>query len=294
MRWQQLEIECPLAASEAVLALLHRFTGGTVIEDTPVGKLLRTYLPENDDLPRLLDEIRQWLANLPPELLEEGPPTVRESWIQEEDWAHAWKAYFKPLRVGQRLVVKPTWQPWPPDDDPGASRPGDLVIELDPGMAFGTGAHPTTRLCLVALERHLRPGMRVIDLGCGSGLLTVAALKLGAAQVLAVDNDALAVQATRENCQRNGVDGCEVVLADGLGPVRGQWDLIVANISAAVIKVETPRVVERLGPGGIFVCSGFYEGWDDEIAALMREEGLELISECTEEMWGCLHGRKPR
>ncbi len=293
MRWQQLEIECPVAASEAVLALLHRYTGGTVIEDTPVGKLLRTYLPENGELPRLREEIRQRLADLPPELLEDGPPTVSESWLEEEDWAHAWKAYFKPLRVGERLVVKPTWQPWPPEDDPEAARPDDLVIELDPGMAFGTGAHPTTRLCLVALERHLEPGMKVIDLGCGSGLLTVAALKLGAAEVLAIDTDPLATEATTENCRRNDVSGCQVVLGQGLSAVGGQWDLIVANISAAVIKEETPRVVERLAPGGIYICSGFYEGWDEEIAALIREQGLELISECTEEMWGCLHARKP-
>lgn len=294
MRWQQLDIECPTAASEAVLALLHCYTGGTIIEEAPVGKLLRTYLPENGELPRLLGEIRERLASLPPELLEDGPPTISESWLEEEDWAHAWKAYFKPLRVGERLVVKPTWQPWPPEDDPGVARADDIVVELDPGMAFGTGAHPTTRLCLVALEQHLKPGMRAIDLGCGSGLLTVAALKLGAAEVLAIDSDALATAATVANCQRNDVRGCDVVLAEGLGAVDGQWDLIVANISAAVIKDETPRVVERLVPGGIYICSGFYEGWDEEIADLIRDHGLELLSECTEEMWGCLHARKPR
>jgi ribosomal protein L11 methyltransferase len=293
MRWHELTIDCSIAASEAVLAALHEYTNGTVIEETPGGKHLRTYLPDDADLPRMLEEIQARLGNLPVELLEDGAPVLSHGWIEEEDWAHAWKAYFKPLRVGERLVIKPTWYPWPPEDEPEAARPDDVVVELDPGMAFGTGAHPTTRLCLKALEEHVRPGMRIIDLGCGSGLLTIAALKLGATEVLAIDNDPVAVESATQNCRRNGVEGCQTTLQEGLAGVAGGWDLIVANISAAIIKTETPLVAERLRPGGIFICSGFYEGWDDEISELLAAHGLEQIVERTEEMWGCLHARRP-
>ena len=282
-----------MAAIEAVTALLHQYTSGTIIEDLPGGQRCRTYLPEDAELPPALREIETRLGQLPAELLEEGAVTIGHGWIEEEDWAHAWKAYWKAVRIGKRLVVKPTWQPWPPEEDPQAARLDDLLIELDPGMAFGTGSHPTTRLCLEAVEQHVRPGMRVVDLGCGTGLLTIAALRLGAAEVLALDNDPLATEAATANCRRNAVEGCHVRLQAGLDEVPGQWDLIVANISPEVIKAQTPLVKDRLVPGGVFICSGFYEGWDEEIAELIRREGLEYLAERTEELWGCLHARKP-
>lgn len=273
------------------MVVLHEYTNGVVVEDTASGKRCRCYLADNTALASTLEEIRSRLDNLPPDLLADGVPTMAGDWLEEEDWAHAWKAYFKPLRIGQRLVIKPTWQPWPPEDNPAAARDDDVILELDPGMAFGTGAHPTTRLCLAALEEHLRPGMRVLDLGCGSGILTIAAGKLGAGAIVSIDVDPLATEATLANCERNGVTA-EVRQAAGLSAVTETFDVVVANISAAIIKQETPLVPARLASGGLFISSGYFEGWDDEITALLEANGFMLLAERTEELWGCLHARK--
>lgn len=292
MRWYELIVDCSLSASEAVMALLHDYCGGVVIEETDLARRYRCYLPDNEALPGALEEIRSRLANLPAELLEAGAPVLSNSWLEDEDWAHAWKSYWQPQRLGQRLVVKPSWKPWPPPEAPEAAREDDIIIELDPGMAFGTGSHATTRLCLLALEERLVPGMEVIDLGCGSGLLSIAALKLGATRVLAIDTDPLAVEATIENCARNGVGPCEVVQQAGLALAEGDWDLIVGNISAPIIKSETPLAAARLRPGGLFICSGFFEGYLEEIGLQLQEHGLQVLAESVEEHWACIHAVK--
>ena len=292
MRWQELAVTCSCRASEAVAAILHQATSGIVVEDSPHQVTYKAYVPEGPQLEQFSSDLAAKLASLPAILLEEGAPAVSRSWVEEEDWAESWKAYYVPMRVGRTLVIKPSWQAWPPAEDPAAARPDDLIIELDPGMAFGTGAHATTRLCLIALEDWVRPGVEVMDLGCGSGILSVAALKLGAAHVLAIDADPLAMEATRANCERNHVQGCEVCLHEGLEDLNGQWDVVVANISAAVIMAQTLPVAQRLSPGGLFICSGFYVGHDEEIADLLEEHGFELLRREEMEMWSCLTGRK--
>jgi ribosomal protein L11 methyltransferase len=255
--------------------------------------ILRAWLPETEQLETSLEDLRQRFANLPAELLEDGVPTIDRTWVDEQDWAEAWKAYWKPLRIGKRLVIKPSWQAWPPEDQPDAATPEDIILELDPGMAFGTGTHGTTALCLAALEELITPGMQVVDVGCGSGILTVGALKLGAASVLAIDTDPIAVTATRSNCETNGVTGCEVITQEGLRNTSGQFDLIVGNISHSIIKLETPLVRERLKPGGIYIGSGFYIGYEDEIIQLCRDCGLEVIRCDERDMWSCVIARRP-
>jgi len=293
VRWYELIVDSPMLASEVISTMLREYAPGLVVEDTRAGRRLRSYLPETEALTATVEAIESRLANLPAELLQDGSPQTSHAWVEEEDWAEAWKAYFRPMRVGRRMVIKPTWYPWPPDEQPELARADDVVLELDPGMAFGTGAHPTTRLCLAAVEHHVKPGDQVVDLGCGSGVLSAAALKLGASSVLAIDTDPLAVEATEANCLRNDVEGCEVVLQAGLAATCGAWDLIVANISAMVIKAEAPLAAQRLRPGGVFVCSGFFEGYTDEICDLLRSCGLEILAECSEEQWACIHSRKP-
>jgi ribosomal protein L11 methyltransferase len=211
--------------------------------------------------------------------------------VDEEDWAEAWKAYWKPVRIGRRVVIKPSWQVWPPEDQPDAAAADDIVIELDPGMAFGTGAHSTTALCLRALEDFVEPGMEMVDVGCGSGILTVAGLKLGAKSVLAIDTDPLAVEATARNCEANGVTGCNVIRQEGLRDTHGQFDLIVANISYNIIKLEAPLAPERLKPGGLLLGSGFYIGYQDEIIKMMSDLGFEIVRADEHDMWSCVIGR---
>lgn len=291
MRWDELTINTSYLASEAVATILHEFTDGFTISNTGRGLVYQAWLPEDNRLESRVEDLRQRFANLPAELLEDGEPTVERGWINEEDWAEAWKAYWHPLRLGRRLVIKPTWQPWPPPGQPELAREDDILIELDPGMAFGTGTHATTAQCLAALEDYLQPGARVIDLGSGSGILTVACLKLGASKVLAVDADPLSVQATNANCQLNRVSGCQAVEQRGLTGVEGQWDVVVANISYQIIKQEIPLVKERLKPGGLFISSGYFVGYEEEIVNQLQDTGFEILRSDEHEQWSCVTAR---
>ena len=176
--------------------------------------------------------------------LDPGPAEVSCRIVSEESWEHAWKKYYKPVRVTERLIVCPVWE----KADPGQ---GGTVIRLDPGMAFGTGTHATTQMCLRLLEKHLRPGDRVIDVGCGSGILSIAAAKLGAGSVLAVDLDEVAVRKTRENAGLNGVqDRVSVRTGDLLEGVTEEADLILANLLAPIILRLARDLCRVLRPGG--------------------------------------------
>jgi len=172
--------------------------------------------------------------------------------VKEEDWANEWKKYFKPVRVGKNIMIKPTWEA-------AVLQEGDLVIEIDPGMAFGTGTHPTTVLCLEALEKYVQPEQLVYDIGTGSGILAVAAAKLGA-EVQAGDIDSLAVRIAKENISLNKVEDRVKVEAGDLGEVFiDQADIVIANIIADVIIELLPQLPSLLKPGGLFIASGIID-----------------------------------
>ena len=201
--WLEASVQVDGEAAEAVTEVFNRYgRGGAVLStdfDDDSGDAavvtVKTYLSLDEEGRKTRRRIEEALWHLS-QIYPLPPPQFRE--LTENDWANAWKKHYHVLRVGQRIVIKPRWQEYEP-------RPDDIVIELDPGMAFGTGLHPTTRMCLQALEEHLEPGARVLDLGTGSGILAIAAAKLGAGSVLALDNDPLAVKAVRANVQSNGV-----------------------------------------------------------------------------------------
>ena len=292
MRWTELTIQTSYLAAEAVGAIMQDAAGGFTIRNTSQGVILRAWLPGDESLNPQIDALRERFASLPAELLEDGLPTIELSWVDEENWAESWKSHWRAVRLGRRIVVKPSWQPWPPEDQPEAAHADDLIVELDPGMAFGTGAHATTALCLAALEDFVEPGMAIADLGCGSGILTVAALKLGAKSVLSLDTDILAVEATARNCEINSVTGCTVLQQEGLSDTHEQFDLIVGNISQKIIKLEAPLAPERLKPGGIFITSGFYIGYEEDIVEALRGAGFEVVRTIERDMWSCVIGRK--
>ena len=218
--------------------------------------------------------LRRRLAALP---LTCALPRLRYSAIDEADlarWAEAWKEHFTTFRVGERLVVRPSWEPL-------AARAEDLVVTLDPGRAFGTGQHETTRLCLRALERYLRPGVAVLDVGTGSGILALAAARLGAERVRALDSDTIAVAVARENVERNGLGGRVEVAAGSLGPgwpwpeePRGRFDLVLANISSAAVIELIPDAAAALRPEGLLVASGFLAERASEVEAASAAAGL--------------------
>lgn len=219
------------------------------------------------------------------------PYTVDISAVKEEEWSTAWKDYYHPTPIGKRLVVCPTWEEYTPGE-------GELVMRLDPGMAFGTGTHHTTRLCAGMLEEAVTPGCRLLDMGTGSGILSIAALLLGAKEAVGVDIDPVAVRTAGENAALNGfgperftaVCG-ELVhdkkLADRIG---GGFDLIAANIVADVIIAVAPTFPRHLRPGGTVICSGIILPRKDEVIAALEGQGLTVIEEQEKDGWCAIRG----
>jgi len=204
--------------------------------------------------------------------------------VKEEDWAHEWKKYFKPMRIGKNFVVKPSWEEFVPQQ-------GQVVIEIDPGMAFGTGTHATTSLCLQAIEEHVKPDQLVFDIGTGSGILAIAAAKLGA-KVQAGDIDKLAVKIARENVMLNGLEDRVEVRAGNLGEVfTGRADVVVANIIAEVIIELLPQLPSLMKPEGIFLACGLIAERVKEVTGKMEEQGLEVVGSMEEAGWVLLKAR---
>jgi ribosomal protein L11 methyltransferase len=210
---------------------------------------------------------------------------------EDEDWMNSWKSHFRILRIGKRLVIKPTWLEL---DD--TSKPDDIVIELDPGIAFGTGYHPTTDTCMQAMEQHITPGMTVLDLGTGSGILAITAIKLGAGKVTALDIDSQAVSAARRNFKRTGISK-QVRLAQGSVPhptaPAGEFDLAVANISARGVVDRCPFIFTALKPGALFIASGLLATQKPEVDNAVEPLGFSLVSEWPQEEWVTLLYQAP-
>lgn len=202
--------------------------------------------------------------------------------VKEQDWAENWKKYYKPFRAGEHLVIKPSWERY-------EAQPGDLVLELDPGMAFGTGTHETTFMCMEQLEKYVTPGCKAIDVGCGSGILALAAAKLGASDVLAIDLDELAVKVAAENTQKNGLSDCvRVVHGDLLEKAEEKADVIVANIIADVICFLCGPAKKHLLPGGTFICSGIIWEREDDVQRALAAAGYTVCNRLAKGSWVCL------
>lgn len=205
--------------------------------------------------------------------------------VQDADWENNWKQYYKPMEIGERLLVIPQWE---------TADPGDrLPLYLDPGLTFGTGSHATTRLCLTLLESLVQGGERVLDLGCGSGILSIAALRLGAASALAVDIDEKCLHAARDNAALNGIgpETCTVITGNILtdpavqARIGGGYDLVLANIVADVILSLAPRVGGLLAENGRFLCSGIIEDRTAEVAEALTAAGLEILERREDNGW---------
>ena len=207
--------------------------------------------------------------------------------LAEEDWDHSWKAHYQPIHVTENLVIKPSWLPRLNDDDV-------VEILLDPGMAFGSGTHETTRLCLQLLERYITDTSKVVDVGCGSGVLAIAAIKLGSESVYGVDLDEMAVIRARENAALNNHNILleKNNLMDGVASLGWKPNLIVANILAQVIVGMLSDVDEVLDEGNVFICSGIIDNEKDMVVDALIEYGFEVIEICEENGWVAIVGKK--
>ena len=216
---------------------------------------------------------------------EYAPLLMTMDGLEDADWENNWKAFYKPMEIGERLIVIPDWE----EADPQ----GRVALRLNPGLTFGTGSHATTRLCLQALEKLVRPGMSVLDLGCGSGILSIAALLLGADRAYACDIDEKAVDVAYENAALNGVgrDRYTVRAGDVLSDqglrreMGGGWDVVVANIVSDVIIALAPAVGPLLAPGGVFLCSGVIDDRAVEVREKLEEAGFAVLESRSSEGW---------
>ncbi len=304
MDWIEVSLEVDGEAAEAVADLLQRYGHqGVAIEQAgfpievwpdeipPADRLIvRAYFPDDEraeDARQKLREALYYMSRLYP--IPE--PAFRV--VREEDWATAWKAHYHPVRLGRRLVIRPAWAELPD------LRPDDVVLVLDPGMAFGTGTHPTTQLCLIALEELLEgwPAVDVLDLGSGSGILGIVALKLGARRVLALDTDPIAVTATLDNAALNDVADrltAQQGSLDTLQSTARHFDLALVNILAKVIVALCDQGLGRvLRPGGVGLFSGIIEEQAGEVEAALRRTGLEPVGRRTLGDWVVIEARKP-
>ena len=206
--------------------------------------------------------------------------------LDEEDWAHAWKAYFWPQKIGRNMVVKPTWRDYQAESD-------EVVIELDPGMAFGTGTHPTTTMCISLIEKYLETDDLFLDIGTGSGILMIAAAKLGAGKICGIDHDETAVHIAVENLRRNRLDTQRFFvncanLAEG---IEETYDMVVANILSRVILDLLNEIDSVLKPGGIFICSGITDKNETQVVTAMRKIGFEILEIVSQDEWVAIAGR---
>ncbi len=314
MDWLEISVTTDAETAEAVAELFNRHVrGGAVVEaqvdslehelpaaPPPETVIVRGYLPLDGTAPATRRRLEEGLWHLS-QIAPIPEPVIRR--VGETDWTQTWKEHYHRLRVGRRIVIVPAWEAYAPG-------PGEIEVRLEPGMAFGTGLHPTTRLCLEALEARLEAGWAVLDVGTGSGVLAIAAAKLGAASVLALDADPVAVSTAKENVAANGVAGRVAVrhasLPGGNTVPRhflpedgtldllagGEFDLILVNILAPVIEGMAPALAARTAAGGWLIAAGLIEDQAEDVQGALQAHGLAIVERNQEKDWVSLIARK--
>jgi ribosomal protein L11 methyltransferase len=297
--WLEVSVVVDGEGAEAVAEMLrpYAYGNGVVLEQRgDAGKAdpnalepevtVKVFLPEDQDTVGLRRKIEESLYHLG-RLYPIPAPQFRK--LVEEDWANAWRKHYQPFRVGKRLWIRPSWMK---AED---SEPGDIVIAMDPGMAFGTGLHPSTQMCLQQLEALVEPGMKIMDVGTGSGILSTAAAKLGAHRVLAFDTDRLAVEAAKENAMRNRVADRLLLFQGELAAlIPAGWDVVVVNILAPVIVdlLSRARLADYTGRDGRLILSGIIEEQENSVLTALTNVSMILTDKLIVRDWVCLVAKK--
>jgi ribosomal protein L11 methyltransferase len=305
VKWSEISIHTTNEAIEPISHILHEAgASGVVIEDPfeltkeredqfgeiyqlnpddypEEGVIVKAYLPVNSFLGETVDAIKESINNLIIYNIDIGLNKVTISEVNEEEWATAWKKYYNPVKISEKFTIVPTWEEYTPVSS------DELIIELDPGMAFGTGTHPTTVMCIQAIERTVKPGDRVIDVGTGSGVLSIAAAMLGAEDVRAFDLDEVAVTQARLNIKLNKVHPSVTISQNNLldNVEEDSADVIVANILAEVILRFTDDAARVIKPGGAFITSGIIKQKKDQVKEALVNSGFEILETILMEDW---------
>lgn len=292
-RWLEVSVPVVPEAAEAVAEVLSRYAPEGVAIDAGTGDqpeawvTVKAYLAFDDEIAVRRRKVEEGLGHL-----SHIWPVIPEpdfQVIEDEDWTRGWKQTIPVLHLGARLVIKPTWRDYTP-------QAGETVLELDPGIAFGTGLHPTTRLCIAILEETLdeRGPLSLLDLGTGTGILALAAAKLGAAPIFAVDTDPHAVTAAHRNARANGVANQIEIRHGSLAGVAGAYDLVLANIlTPVIIAMAEAGLADRLKPGGLLVASGVLVEQANDVAKALQAAGLSVTEVRQDEAWVAVVARRP-
>ncbi len=311
LKWSEISIHTTNEAVEPISNILHEAgASGVVIEDplelkkerkdqfgeiyqlNPLdypeeGVIVKAYLPVNSFLADTIDRIKEEINNLLLYNIDIGKNEISISEVNEEEWATAWKKYYHPVKISERFTIVPSWEEYTPVSS------DELLIELDPGMAFGTGTHPTTVMCIQALERTVKKGDNIIDVGTGSGVLSIAAAMLGAEKVKALDLDEVAVNSARENIELNRVhDIVNVAQNNLLDGITEKVDVVVANILAEVILRFTDDVAAIVKKDGFFIASGIIQQKKQEVKDAMLTAGFQIEETIQMEDWVAIIGRR--
>jgi len=313
MNWAQITVKTTTLAADMVAGIFHDIgTGGAVIEDRadialnqkPEGEwdiidehiadnmdievCVKGFVPEderlNDQLAFVRSELARFVENAPE--LDWGSLAVSVLLVSDEDWANNWKKYYKPIKPGKYIVIKPSWEPYEVKDN-------DLVLEMDPGLAFGTGTHETTRLCILLLEKYVKKDMAVFDVGCGTGVLAMCAALLGASHVNAIDIDPVAVKVANNNIEANALVSKINAFCGNL--LEGHFesaDLIIANIIADIVIRLTPKALEHLNSKGIFITSGIINERAQDVKDALLENGFTILETLTEGEWTAIAAKR--
>lgn len=304
-QWLEIEIVTSSEAADAVTGILYNtgVQGVAIIDSKDVeekkqssdgfdwvevdfleiknGAIVKAYYKEDEKFNEYLQYVKESVMNLEMFGLNKGEGKITVKKVNEEDWENNWKVYYKPTKVGKRIVVKPTWEEYEKSED-------EVIIELDPGMAFGTGTHETTRLCMQALEKYVKSDSTVFDIGTGSGILAITAAKLNAKKVIGVDLDPVAVDAAKENVGLNNLSNIEILYGNLMDVVDGKADIVVANILADIIKILAEDVKKFVVEGGCFIASGIILDRKDDVIEKLNECGFSIEEVNTDGEWCCI------
>ena len=316
MKWNKFRLKTTTAAEDIVSSILSDLgIEGVEIEDkVPLTQkekeqmfvdilpetipddgtaFINFYLEEGEDKDAVLAKVLEELAGMR-EFVDLGPCTIEESQTEDVDWVNNWKQYFHQLYVDDILII-PSWEQVKPEDE------GKMIIHIDPGTAFGTGMHETTQLCIRQIKKYVTDTTRILDVGCGSGILGMLALKFGAAYAVGTDLDPCAIDATHENMKENGVpkEQYEVMIGNIIDDKAIQdqvgyacYDIVAANILADVLVMLTPVIVSQLKPGGIYITSGIIDDKEEVVKQAVADAGLELLDVTYQGEWVCVTARK--